>query len=50
MNILRREGLGKIRHLNVQHLKLQDQTRTGTNLCIAKVPGLEKFKDIVTST
>ena len=48
IGILRRKGLGKIRHLNVRYLWLQDQTRTGTNLAIAKVPGLENPADIVT--
>ena len=48
IGILRRKGLGKIRHLNVRFLWLQDQTRTGTNLAIAKVPGLNNPADIVT--
>ena len=48
IGILRRKGLGKIRHLNVRYLWLQDQIRTGTNLAVAKVPGLDNPADIVT--
>ena len=48
IEIVRRKGLGKLRHLNVRDLWLQDQVRAGTNLVIAKVPGPDNTADVVT--
>ena len=47
IGIVRRTGLGKLRHLNVRYLWLQDQLK-GDNLKLVKVPGAENPADIVT--
>ena len=47
VGVLRRKGLGKMRHLNLRYLWLEDRARTGTNLAIAKIYGLENPADIV---
>ena len=50
IGIVRSSVLVKLRHLNVRHLWLQDQARTGAKLAIAKVPGVENQADVVTKS
>ena len=47
IRIVRRTGLGKLRHLNVRDLWLQDQLK-GDNMKLTKVAGTENPSDIVT--
>ena len=47
IGIVRRTGLGKLRHLNVRYLWLQDQLK-GDNLKLTKVAGNENPSDLVT--
>ena len=47
IGIVRRTGLGKLRHLNVRYLWLQDHLK-GDNLKLTKVAGAENPSDIVT--
>ena len=47
IGIVRRSGLGKLRHLNVRYLWLQDQVRTG-QVSLTKVKGTENPADLVT--
>ena len=47
IGIVRRSGLGKLRHLNVRYLWLQDQVRTG-QVSLTKVKGIENPADLVT--
>ena len=47
IGIVRRAGLGKLRHLNVRYLWLQDQVKLN-NFGLLKVPGLENSADLMT--
>ena len=47
IGIVRRTGLGKLRHLNVRYLWLQDHLK-GDNLKLTKVAGAENPSDLVT--
>ena len=47
LGIVRRQGLGKLRHINVQYLWLQDRTRNG-DLEVQKVAGAENPADLLT--
>ena len=47
LGIVRRQGLGKLRHINVQYLWLQDRTRTG-DLEVHKVAGADNPADLMT--
>ena len=47
IGIVNRQGLGKVRHLNVQYLWLQDRVKR-RDLTIAKVLGLENPADLMT--
>ena len=46
IGIVRRSGLGKLRHLNVRYLWLQDQVAAG-NMALHKVHGLVNPADLV---
>ena len=45
--VLMRQGVGKVRHLQVQHLWLQQNVAAG-ELTIAKIPRLENYADALT--
>ena len=47
IGIVRRSGFGKLRHLNVRYLWLQDQVAAG-NMALHKVQGLVNPGDLVT--
>ena len=47
LGIVRRRGLGRIRHLDVTDLWLQDQCRN-TEIDVQKIPGTENMADILT--
>ena len=47
IGIAAREGLGKVRHLNVQYLWIQDRVRGG-DIKLSKVPGPENPADLLT--
>ncbi len=47
LGIVQREGLGKLRHVNVQYLWIQDRIRGG-ELSACKVPGTENPADMMT--
>ncbi len=47
LGIVQREGLGKLRHVNVQYLWIQDRIRGG-ELGACKVPGTENPADMMT--
>ena len=47
IGIVRRSGFGKLRHLNVRYLWLQDQVREGM-VSLTKVKGTDNPADIVT--
>ena len=47
IGIVSREGLGKLRHLDVQYLWIQDRVRGG-GLGLSKVPGKENPADLLT--
>ena len=47
LGIVRRQGLGKLRHLNVRYLWMQEQVRE-KKLAVAKVAGAENPADLVT--
>ena len=47
IGIVRRSGFGKLRHLNVRYLWLQDQVREGM-VSLTKVKGTENPADIMT--
>ena len=47
LGIIQREGLGKLRHLNVQYLWIQDRIRGG-ELQACKVPGRNNPADLMT--
>ena len=49
LGIVKRQGLGKLRHINVQYLWLQDRTRNG-DLEVQKVAGAENPADLMTKT
>ena len=47
IGIVRRAGLGKLRHLNVRYLRLQDHLRSG-HMDLHKVAGVANAADLVT--
>ena len=47
IGIARRKGLGKIRHLDVTDLWIQDKIRSGA-IRLSKVPGSENMADVLT--
>ena len=47
LGIVNRQGLGKLRHISVQYLWIQDKVRTG-GLAVNKVPGQDNPADLFT--
>jgi len=47
LGIVNRQGLGKLRHISVQYLWIQDKVRTG-GLAVSKVPGHDNPADLFT--
>ena len=47
IGIINRRGLGKLRHLNIRHLWLQDKVRND-ELAVKKVPGADNPADLMT--
>ncbi len=47
LGIVSREGLGKLRHVQVQYLWIQDRIRGG-DLCASKIPGQQNPADLMT--
>ncbi len=47
IGIVQRQGLGKLRHIGVQYLWLQERVRDGT-LVVKKVPGTDNPADLMT--
>ncbi len=47
LSIVNRQGLGKLRHISVQYLWIQDRVRSG-DVRVAKIPGVENPADLFT--
>ncbi len=47
LGIVQRQGLGKLRHVRVQYLWVQDRVREG-DFCVRKVPGKQNPADMMT--
>ncbi len=47
LGIVNRQGLGKLRHISVQYLWVQERVRSG-DIQVAKIPGVENPADLLT--